>query len=160
MIQRIQTVYMLASVIAILMLLLLPLATFLVPEATYELNALGIRSLTEGNTTEVMGWSIFLLLLIMLVTPLICIFLYKKRWLQLRFLIFSGVLDLLYYGLYFYECHNYESMIGAWTEAGTVEVIYNYMLLAMPALSLFCNVMAMRGVIHDIALLKSLERLR
>lgn len=151
---------MLASVIAILMLLLLPLATFLVPEATYELNALGLRSLTEGNSTDMMGWSLFLLLLIMLLTPLISIFLYKKRWVQLRFLIFSGVLDVLYYGLYFYECHNYESMVGAWSASGTVEVTYNYMLLVMPALSLFCNVMAMRGVIHDIALLKSLERLR
>lgn len=151
---------MLASVIAILMLLLLPLATFLVPEATYELNALGLKSLTVGNANEMMGWSLFLLLLIMLATPLICIFLYKKRWLQLRFLIFSSVLDILYYGLYFYECHNYENVVGSWSASGMVEVTYNYMLLAMPALSLFCNVMAMRGVIHDIALVKSLERLR
>ncbi len=160
MIQRIQTVYMLASVIAILMLLLLPLATFLVPEATFELNALGLKNLTAGNSTDMMGWGLFLLLLIMLLTPLVCIFLYKKRWVQLRFLIFSGVLDILYYGLYFYECHNYENMIGTWSTNGTVDVTYNYMLLVMPALSLFCNVMAMRGVIHDIALLKSLERLR
>jgi hypothetical protein len=30
----------------------------------------------------------------------------------------------------------------------------------MPVLGVFCDVMAMRGVLRDIALLKSLERLR
>ena len=37
---------------------------------------------------------------------------------------------------------------------------YNIMMLVMPAVSIFALIMAARGVIFDIALIKSLERLR
>lgn len=159
MIQRVQTVYMLAASVAVLMLMLFPLATFLVPEATYELNAFGLTSLTEGNDTDVMGWSLLVMGIIMIAVPLVCIFLYKNRWLQLRFLIFSAVLDVLYYGLFVYECHNYAGMVAAQSAGGVVETTYG-MALVMPAVGVFCDIMAIRGVIHDIALIKSLDRLR
>ena len=159
MLQRVQTVYMLASVVAILMMLLFPLATFQTPEATLKLTAVGLENLTDG--TSVMGWSIFGIIVVMLLVPLIAIFLFKKRWVQFRFLLFAAILNLLYFGLYFYECHNYTEMIQNGLVANAeVQVLYNYLMLAMPALGIFCNVMAMRGVLHDIMLLKSLERLR
>ena len=89
MLQRVQTVYMLASVVAILMMLLFPLATFQTPEATLKLTAVGLENLTDG--TSVMGWSIFGIIVVMLLVPLIAIFLFKKRWVQFRFLLFAGV---------------------------------------------------------------------
>jgi formate hydrogenlyase subunit 3/multisubunit Na+/H+ antiporter MnhD subunit len=108
-----------------------------------------------------MDWSLFTLLLIMMLVPLVCIFLYKRRWLQLRFLIFSSILNLLFYALFFFEKGQHTQWI--LTESGTqgpADITYNYILLAMPVLGVFCDVMAMRGVLRDIALLKSLERLR
>ncbi len=161
MIQRVQTVYMLAGVIAILMMMLFPLASWLLPEATVEWTALGVSSLTAEFPLEQMNWGVFLLLLIMMLTPLVSIFLYKKRWTQLRFLIFAAILDLLFYGLFFFQQHQYATWLTTESPSNaTPEVMYNYIILAMPLLSLFCCVMAMRGVLHDIALLKSLERLR
>ena len=47
MIQRIQTVYMLASVIAILMMLVMPLGTISANDAYFNVSALGITSVTQ-----------------------------------------------------------------------------------------------------------------
>lgn len=159
MLQRVQTVYMLASVIAMIMMMLFPLATFQTPESTWKLTAVGLENLTDN--VSIMGWSIFVLIVVMLLVPFVAIFLYKKRQTQLRFLIFASILNLLYYGLFFYECHNYKEMIQGGIESNAgVQTIYNYMMLLMPALGVFCNWMAIRGILHDILLLKSLERLR
>ena len=160
MLQRVQTIYMLASVIAILTMHFFWLASFSIPEATFELNSLGLLCNTEGFETDQMGWDLFLVLIVMLALPLVTIFLYKKRKLQLRMLIYTAVLDLCYYGLFFYDCSKYSSQVSSVSASGVVNVSYDYMMLAMPALSIFCLIMAMRGVIYDIALLKSLERLR
>lgn len=160
MIQRIQTVYMLAAVVAILMMLIGNLTTFLIPEvATFSLTSLGISSLTETIQLDEMAWDLFLVLLIMMVLPLVNIFLYKKQKLQIRILIYTAVLDLLFYALFFWKCSTYAGQIEA-LQQGAVTTQYNYLLLIMPALSVFCCVMAIRGVIFDIALLKSYERLR
>lgn len=159
MLQRIQTVYMLAAAVAALMMLLFPLATFLTPEATYELTALGLTSLTPEVPFDEMGWALLAALLIMLVLPLVCIFCYRRRRLQMRILIYTALFDLLCYALFFWRCSEYASMLSA-LSAGQAEVLYNYVMLAMPALSVFCCIMAWRGVMFDEALVKSLERLR
>lgn len=160
MIQRVQTIYMLASVIAILTMHFFPLATYALPEATFELNSLGLVCLTPGFAQDRMCWDLFLLLLVMVALPLIIIFLYKKRKLQLRMLIFTAILNVLYYGLFFWEASGISDEVLALSTSKTLDESYNIMMLCMPALSVFCLVMAMRGVIYDIALLKSLDRLR
>ncbi len=160
MIQRVQTIYMLASVIAILTMHFFWLASFAIPEATFELNSLGLVCETKGFETDMMVWELFIVLLLMVALPLVNIFLYKHRKAQLRILIYTGVLNLLYYGLYFWECSRWQDYVASLSQSGAAEVHYNIMMLAMPALSIFCLIMAARGVIYDIALLKGLERLR
>lgn len=136
------------------------LASFSIPEATFELNSLGLSSTTPGFAVDQMAWDLFLLLLLMLALPLVTIFLYKKRKLQLHMLIYTAVLDVAYYGLYFYVVSRCNDQVLALTEAETVVSANNVIMLVMPALSIFCLIMAMRGVIYDIALLKGLDRLR
>lgn len=160
MIQRVQTVYMLASVIAILSMHFFWLASFATPEATFSLTSLGLQCATPGFETDLMAWDLFLLLLVMLLLPLITIFLYRKRKLQLRMLIYTAVLDLCYYGLFFYDQDKYATEVLSKITSNHLEVDSNIMMLFMPALSIFCLIMAMRGVIYDIALLNSLDRLR
>ena len=160
MIQRVQTIYMLASVIAILTMHFFWLASFAIPEATFELNSLGLVCATKGFETDKMVWELFIVLLLMVALPLINIFLYKKRKVQLRVLIYTIVLNALYYGLFFWVCSRCKDQVAALTEGGEVAVRYNIMMLVMPAVSIFALIMAARGVIYDIALLKSLERLR
>ena len=160
MIQRVQTVYMLASVIAILTMHFFWLASFAIPEATFELNSLGLVCQTKGFETDRMVWELFIVLLLMVALPLVNIFLYKKRKVQLRVLIYTIVLNVLYYGLFFWECSRLKGDVAALSQGGVVDVHYNIMMLVMHAVSIFALIMAARGVIFDIALLKSLERLR
>ena len=160
MIQRVQTIYMLASVIAILTMHFFWLASFAIPEATFELNSLGLVCQTKGFETDRMVWELFIVLLLMVALPLINIFLYKNRKLQLRVLIYTIILNVLYYGLFFWECYRLKGEVAALSQGGLVDVHYNIMMLVMPAVSIFALIMAARGVIFDIALIKSLERLR
>ena len=160
MIQRVQTVYMLASVIAILTMHFFWLASFAIPEATFELNSLGLVCQTKGFETDRMVWELFIVLLLMVALPLINIFLYKNRKLQLRVLIYTIILNVLYYGLFFWECYRLKGEVAALSQGGVVDVHYNIMMLVMPAVSIFALIMAARGVIFDSALIKSLERLR
>lgn len=161
MIQRVQTIYMLASVIAILTMHFFWLASFQITGgAVFELNSLGLVGKTPGFEIDTMNWLVFLLLVLMVALPLITIFLYNKRKLQLRLLIFTAVLNVLYYGVYFWQVSAASSSLLAHFSAETVEATNNYMMLVMPALSIFCLIMAIRGVSYDIVLLKGLERLR
>ena len=160
MIQRVQTIYMLASVIAILTMHFFWLASFAIPEATFELNSLGLVCQTKGFETDRMVWELFIVLLLMVALPLINIFLYKNRKLQLRVLIYTIILNVLYYGLFFWECYRLKGEVAALSQGGVADVHYNIMMLVMPAVSIFALIMAARGVIFDIALIKSLDRLR
>ncbi|MDO4497010.1 MAG: DUF4293 domain-containing protein [Bacteroidales bacterium] len=165
MLQRIQTVYMLGSVIAILMMLLFPLGTISSTSATFSLSALGISSVTEEFPYDVMRYPLIILLLIMFVLPLFCIFMYNKRKMQLRILIYSAIVDLLFYAYFFmfetsacYDLVSNALHIAEMSEE--LEIGYRFHLFAMPAVSCFCCIMAFRGVAYDIALLESADRLR
>lgn len=160
MIQRVQTIFMLASVLAILSMHFFSLVTYAMPEATFELNSLGVVCLTKGFASDHMCWDLFLLLLLMVALPLITIFLYKKRKLQLHMLIYTAILNLCYYGLFFWRASVVSEEVLALSTSKQLDESYNILMLFMPALSIFCLIMAMRGVIYDIALLKSLDRLR
>lgn len=161
MLQRIQTVYMLASVIAALMLFLFPLAVFETPQAIFELTAFGLSSVTPEVSLDAMQWPLLIVLLIMLVLPLVAIFMYKNHKRQLRLLIFTAVLDVLFYGLfYFFEVGACEDLIFSVIEKRELSSSMGFIPLVMPALSIFGCIMAIRGVLYDMALLASADRLR
>lgn len=165
MIQRVQTVYMLASVIAILMMLIMPLGVIESSDAYFDVSALGVTSVTEGVVLDRMCYDLLVVLLCMFVLPLVCIFLYNKRKVQLRILIYTAVLDVLFYVYFFcYMSGSVQSIAARTLElcgyATDVTASYSMVLYCMPALSVVCCVMAMRGVMYDIALLASADRLR
>ncbi|MBR0036436.1 MAG: DUF4293 domain-containing protein [Bacteroidales bacterium] len=165
MLQRIQTVYMLASVIAILMMLLFPLGTIESADAFFNVSALGVTSVTEGVVLDEMRYGLLALLLLMLFLPLICIFLYKKRTLQTRIMIYTALLDVLFYAyFFFYELPAVKALAARALElsgfAPEVSADCSFALFAMPALSCFACLMAWRGIVYDIALLASADRLR
>ena len=165
MLQRIQTIYMLAAAIAALMMLMMPLGTIESADAFFDVSALGVSSVTEGVVLDTMLYGQFVLLLIMMLLPLVCIFMYKQRKLQLRMMIYTAVLDLLFYA--YFLVYELPAMEGLAARAltlcgfdGEVSTECSFVLWAMPALSLFCCIMAWRGITYDIALLASADRLR
>ncbi|MBQ0056589.1 MAG: DUF4293 domain-containing protein [Bacteroidales bacterium] len=165
MLQRIQTVYMLASVIAMLMMLVMPLGTIESANAFFNVSALGVSSVSEEVALDQMRYGLFLLLLLAMALPLVCIFLYKKRKLQQRILIYTATLDVLFYAYFFlFELPAMKGLAARALDlcgfATEVSADCSFVLYAMPALSVFCCVMAWRGVTYDIALLASADRLR
>lgn len=156
---------MLASVIAILMMLVFPLGTIESSAAYFNVSALGISSVTPEVVLDVMSYDLLVILIAMMALPLVCIFLYNKRKLQVRILLYTLILDLIFY-IYFFA---YEAGVlkGLASEAlqssgydGTVSATYSVTLWLMPVISIFGCVMAWKGVMYDIALLSSADRLR
>lgn len=165
MLQRIQTVYMLAGVIAILMMLLLPLGTIESADAFFNVSALGVSSVTEEVALDQMRYGLFVLLLVMMLLPLVCIFMFKRRKLQLRLMVYTAVLDVLFYVYFFlFEVPAMEGFASrALTLCGLNSEVMtesSFVLYAMPLVSLFCCIMAWKGITYDIALLASADRLR
>lgn len=159
MIQRIQSLYMLAGAVAILMLFLFPLASYSVPEATFQFTAFGLTSLTPEVPLDEMGWAILLALVVMFALPLVTLFLYRNLELQTRLLIYTAVLDLLFYGLFFWQSAQYESFLGGLFSA-PADVVFRLVVFVMPALSFLCMIMAVRYVRRDKWLLEAADRLR
>ena len=175
MLQRKQTLYMLASVIAVMMMLILPsgLSCFSVGEQdVFFLSGLGLSSvMPEVYPIDVMRYGLLLILLLMLALPLVCIFMYKHRKLQVRMLLYAIILDVLFFGyMFLYELPACEGLAdsvvaaaGQWSDAQPqpeLGVHYQFVLFAMPLVSIFACIMAVRGVLYDIALLASADRLR
>lgn len=150
MIQRIQTVFMLIATALISLMLFFSLADFNVKGMDYSLRADSLMNMTS-NQAELVIWPLFILLIVMLLMPFVTIFFYKKRMYQIRMLIFSSVLNVLFYGLFFYEMSVVKKMM-------TVNSIhYSYWILAMPLIAVVFNIMSIRRIGQDEMLIRSLN---
>ncbi len=147
MIQRIQTLYMLASTILLGLLFILPFAEIEMNQAFFEFNAWGISGEQEAFKN---GWSIALLLGISTVLHLITIFLFKKRILQVRLMVFAILISLGLLGLLFFFVH--QSFDGA-TISYKIPIVF-------PLVIVILDYLAIRSIGKDIALLRSTDRIR
>lgn len=160
---------MLASVVAILMMLVLSsgLCQFSCgEEGLLTLTGTGIAGMLGETQVNEMRYGLLVLLLLMLLLPLVGIFMYKRRKLQVRMMLYAMILDALFMAfMFFYELPASESiasnLFAAQEMVGEVTRSYQVVnLFVMPAVSLVACFMAMRGVLYDIALLASADRLR
>ncbi len=147
MIQRIQTLYMLASTILLGLLFILPFAEIEMNQTFFEFNAWGINGEQEAFKN---GWSIALLLGISTVLHLITIFLFKKRILQVRLMVFAILISLGLLGLLFFFVH--QSFDGA-TISYKIPIVF-------PLVIVILDYLAIRSIGKDIALLRSTDRIR
>jgi len=99
MIQRIQTVYLFISAILIASLMKLKLADLSVNEELYTFFAKGIYS---GENLVFNGIAILILIWIIGMLHFGVIFLYKKRIAQIRILVFTIILMIGLFGLFFF----------------------------------------------------------
>jgi len=157
MIQRIQTVYFLAIVV------LMSLAFFMPTANLYDAENVFLYKLThQGFVAEIAGetiilnssntWSLKIISAIIPIITLIIIFLYKQRPLQIRLSITNTVLMLGYYAVFFLTVtQGARSMNAEWSLN---------IPSAFPLVCVILNWLAIRAIGKDIALLKSLSRLR
>ncbi|MDE7069673.1 MAG: DUF4293 domain-containing protein [Alistipes sp.] len=155
MIQRIQTLYLLAAALFGGLMFVLPLASFTTGADTFTLTALGLRDAAGETVQPVIYLTVLLAAAVAL--PLVTVFLYKRRFVQLRFCVAELVLLLgvgVLTGVYCYLCHRFF--------AGCYELYLSTVKVTVvfPLAALVCDFLALRGVVRDEKLVRSLDRIR
>lgn len=155
MLQRIQTLYLLTTIVLMVVLFFLPIAGMQnVQNAIfYELNYQGLYEVNaDGNILQAPIWMLTVLMLLIPLLTFITIFLFKKRLLQMRLIVFNIVLMAGYYGMLF---------IYLWQYAKSLEAkFFMEFASAFPLVCIILNILAFRAVAKDEALIRSLNRLR
>ena len=153
MIQRIQTLYLLAVTALMAMTLFLPIATFQAGDTCFTLTAFELAGGGESLTTVWMG----IVLTVATLLPFVTIFLFKRRQLQVRLcgaemvLLLGAVVFIAIY--YWLSVHN--ALEG-------VEIDHKQLGWAapMPLVSLVLTYLAGRAIFKDELLVRSLDRIR
>jgi len=155
MLQRIQTIYLLLTVILTSLMFFLPIAGLQnVQEGIiYELNYKGLFELNASGSTFVANvWMLTALMVMIPLLALITIFLFKKRFLQIRLIVFNIVLMAGYYGMLFIYLWQYGKSLSA--------KLFVEIPSAFPLVCIILNILAIRAIGRDEALIRSLNRLR
>lgn len=149
MIQRIQTLYLLAIVALGIALIWQPVIQLITPEGTdlqvWELSALG------GAPIQGL-WGLLVTTILIPLLALIDIFLFKKRLLQARLNIFLAMLCLGYYGVL---------AIYIWQAKLALGVEWHILPWAsFPLVCFVLTLMATRRILKDEALVRAADRIR
>lgn len=149
MIQRIQTVYLLVVAILMVVMMSLPVGSFVAADYTATVfNNLSL--VAPDGIADYAPWAMFAILMVSAVVTLGTIFLYKKRMLQIRLTIFNIILLLGYYGTlvtFVFMLKGENSFTPSWT-------------VILPLISIILDWLAIRAIGKDEMLVKAYERLR
>jgi hypothetical protein len=155
MIQRIQSLYLVAVVALMATALLTPLAYFAAGSNIYELFAFELVNQANdaaSQSTIYMGVIVALATII----PLITIFLYKNRMLQIRLCAVELVLLLgaqIFMALYYYLGNRMFEQLEFHTQGIRVAIIF-------PLVAIILDYLALRAIFKDEMLVRSLDRIR
>ncbi len=155
MIQRIQTLYLLAATVIMVILCLTPLATYSNGVGFFQLSSMGIVD-QAGTELVSTGYLLFLMALTTIL-PFVAIFLFKRRMLQLRLCVVDMILalgTLIISGVYFYLGRR-EFVEGIEGASATLSVT-----IGLPVFVILLNLLAVRAIFRDEMLVKSLDRIR
>jgi len=147
MIQRIQSIYILMAEVLIATLLGIKLADL---SANGELLEFFAKGIMKGEEVIFNGLPILIFIGIVTVLHVIILFMYKKRMLQIRLLVFTIILLLGLFGMFFYFA--YAGFEGA-------KVAFK-VPVAFPVIAVILDWLAIRAIGKDEALIRSLNRLR
>lgn len=150
MIQRIQTLYLLAVVALGIALIWLPVVQLVTPEDAAELQVYELSALGGAPIQGV--WGLLVTTILIPLLALIDIFLYRKRILQARLNIFTIMLCLGYYGVL---------AIYIWLAKMSLGVEWHILPYAsFPLVCLILTLMATRRILKDEALVRAADRIR
>ena len=162
MIQRRQTIFMLLAAIASVLLFFMPLMSFDTNGDVMRFTIFGIKNPIDTlSLSKTYTWPFVVLTVLMTIAPLVTIFLYKKRELQVRLCRFNMLLNIIFIGLVFvyYESDILGVIKAVENDSYTLDVAY-FIGMAFPLVNLVLEILAIRGIKKDIDLLKSVDRLR
>ncbi len=152
MIQRVQSLYLLAVTVLLILTMLLPIGYYTYAGEPFSdvLRPLGI-SLADGSHEST--WGLFAILLVSAVVSLGTIFLFRNRMLQVRMTVFSSVLLVGYYvatGVFIF-------VMKGNSEA---ETFRPGVALALPLVCIVLNYLAFRAIYSDEVMVRAADRLR
>lgn len=153
MIQRIQSLYLLVVAALMAVTLFVPLAWFFADSVDYRLYAFSLQTLdgVAMQSTVYMG----LLLLASCLLPLVTIFLYRRRMLQIRLCVVEMVLllgSVIMEGIYYYLCSR---------AFADMECMKGFKpAIALPLVCLFFMYLAARAIFRDELLVRAADRIR
>lgn len=152
MIQRIQSLYMLATTILGIVCLSLPLGYFTTEEgeSVSTLFNLWFRN-TQTGVHVFTPWALFALLLITTTLTFLAIFMFSKRALQMRLLVMCMILSVGYYGFLTFLIVSAQKNGLHYTPNVTA---------AFPFAAIVLDYLAFRAILKDEMLVRSLDRLR
>jgi len=147
MIQRIQTVYLFISAFLIGFLFLFPFAEIAMDGAIYTFNYKGI--VLDGTLKE-NGMAISILIGIILALHGVAIQSFKNRIRQMRIIVFSILLMLGLFGMFFFF---------TWYTFSEAQISYKISMV-FPLVAIILDYLAIRAVGKDEALIRSIDRIR
>ena len=150
MIQRIQTLYLLAVTALGIALIWLPVVQFVSPREAAELQIWELNALGGAPLQGI--WGLFVTTVLIPLLAFIDIFMYKKRLVQARLNIFTVMLCLGYYGVL---------AIYIWLAKLSLGVDWHILPWAsFPLICLVLTMMATRRILKDEALVRAADRIR
>ena len=156
MIQRIQSVYLLAVTILMIICMCTPVGSIIA--GTQEISEFGNLFITLPNgTKDFAPWALFVILLVVAILSFGTIFLFKKRLVQIRLCVSELVLlvgAIAFIALY---CYRLCSLL---SEVTTNSIFTISFAAVMPIIAIILVILAMRAIAKDEALVRSLDRIR
>ncbi len=147
MLQRIQSVYILLSIVLLGLLFRLPIAELTSRGEIFSFTVFGIF---RGNEKNIDGILLVCFTLAILLLHLFVLFSYKKRIRQIRILVFTMVLLAGLFGLFFW-----------YTRILIPDATVSFKITtAFPVVAFILDYLAIRGIGKDEALIRSLNRIR
>lgn len=153
MIQRIQSLHLLAATLLAGIPLFAPMAHFINSEEAYTLYAFTLRSSSATTPTFYMG----ILLALACALPFVTIFLFRNRMLQIRLCVVEAILLLGAAGMEAIYCHLSHRLAAA---AGPCTAGYHFAVLALPLIAILFVWLAARAIFRDELLVKASDRIR
>ncbi len=151
MIQRVQTVYLLIITGLMSVMFFLPLARF-TSDASIS-YIFKITGLYDPKGFAHFTWGLESLIALIGFISFIAIFFYKRRKLQVKVCILNIFLMLAFYGVVFYYYSIFKENPG-------ITTMTPGFALSFPLIALILNLLAIRSIRKDEALIRSLDRIR
>ncbi|NBC83594.1 MAG: DUF4293 family protein [Bacteroidetes bacterium] len=154
MIQRIQTIYLLASCILIAFMIDMPMLQLAGTNGgIFLFKSYGVISIGDDTVNIYNTWPLLIMFIAIASISLFTIFLYKNRQLQIRLTIYNMILQVGLTGViyFFYISFNKEM---------SIDHISYEISLAFPVIALIFNYLALRNIRKDEAIIQSMNRLR
>lgn len=153
MIQRIQSLFILASAILQAVFLKASLAQYSISNKIVAFYAMGFYGQPEKAEKILSTFTLGLLSWVILLITGVSLFLYKKRMLQIRFCIYSLLLNIGEIGLIFFYMNSFKGSFQPESHSYTLALV-------IPVANAILLYLAFRGIRKDELLVKAYHRLR